>query len=192
VVEVFDAIRRGDLERVRELAAADPLVGIAREEPHGPGVSAVLTARYHDRLDLVEALLPPDDAVLNVWEAAALGRTDRLRAIVDGEPALVDLPAPDGFRPLALAAFFGHEAGVRLLLDRGAALDAQGTGVIRTTALQAAAAADETAIARLLLEAGADANVEQPDGFTALDSAIQNGNDELRELLLAHGATPRP
>jgi ankyrin repeat protein len=141
---------------------------------------------------LVEALLPPDDAVLNVWEAAALGRTDRLRAIVDGEPALVDLPAPDGFRPLALAAFFGHEAGVRLLLDRGAALDAQGTGVIRTTALQAAAAADETAIARLLLEAGADANVEQPDGFTALDSAIQNGNDELRELLLAHGATPRP
>jgi ankyrin repeat protein len=64
--------------------------------------------------------------------------------------------------------------------------------VIRTTALQAAAAADETAIARLLLEAGADANVEQPDGFTALDSAIQNGNDELRELLLAHGATPRP
>jgi ankyrin repeat protein len=188
VTGVFDAIRAGDLERVRQLAADDPLVGRAREGE--TGASAVMTALYHGRRDLAEALLPPDEA-LDVWEAAALGRTDRLRAILDAEPAHLERTSPDGFRPLALAAFFGHDAGARLLLERGADIEARGTGEIRTTALQAAAAANETAIARLLLEAGADPNAEQPGGFTALDSAIQNGNDELQRLLRERGATPR-
>jgi ankyrin repeat protein len=185
---VFDAIRAGDLERVRQLAAEDPLVGRAREGE--TGASAVMTALYHGRRNLADALLPPDEA-LDVWEAAALGRTERLRAIVEADPALLERTSPDGFRPLALAAFFGHEAGVRLLLELGAEIDARGTGEIRTTALQAAAAADETAIARLLIEAGAGVDAEQPGGFTALDSAIQNGNVELQRLLLEHGATPR-
>ena len=113
--EVFDAIAAGDVDRVRALAADDPRVGLVRKD----GISAVLTARYHQRLELVEALMPDDDA-LDVWEAAALRRTSRLRTLLDEDPALVDATAADGFRPLALASFFGHEEGVRLLLERGA------------------------------------------------------------------------
>lgn len=184
--EVFEAIAAGDADRVRALAAADPEVGRERDEA---GVSAVLTARYHGRTDLVAALAPEDDA-LDVWEAAALGRTERLRRLLAENPAGMDEPAGDGFRPLALAAFFGHEEGVRLLLEHGADVGARGTGAIRTTPLEAAAAADETAIARILLDAGADPQSVQPGGFTPLHAAAQNRNRRLYDLLVERGADP--
>ena len=52
VSEVFDAIAAGDVDRVRALAAEAPRIGLTRKD----GVSAVLTARYHQRLEMVEAL----------------------------------------------------------------------------------------------------------------------------------------
>lgn len=180
--EVFDAIAAGDLDRVRALAGH----GADRD---GQGVSAVRTARYHRRDDMVEALMPSAE-VLDVWDAAALGATGRLRTLVDDDPSCVDAVSGDGFRPLALAAFFGHEESVRLLLDRGADVGARGTGAIRTTALEAAASAGETAIARLLLDAGADPASAQPDGFTPLHAAAANRNRELYDLLLERGADP--
>jgi hypothetical protein len=182
VSEVFDAIAAGDVDRVRALAGQ----GAERD---AQGVSAVRMARYYGRDDMVEALMPPADE-LDVWDAAALGQTERLRTLVDEDPARLDAVSGDGFRPLALAAFFGHEEGVRLLLERGADLGARGTGAIRTTALEAAASAGDTAIARLLLDAGADPASAQPDGFTPLHSAAGNRNRELYDLLLERGADP--
>jgi uncharacterized protein len=182
VSEVFDAIAAGDVDRVRQLAGH----GAERD---AQGVSAVRTARYYRRDDMVEALMPPPEA-LDVWDAAALGRTERLRTLLDDDPALVDAVSGDGFRPLGLAAFFGHEAGVRLLLERGADVGARGAGAIRTTALEAATAADETTISRLLLDAGADPASAQPDGFTPLHAAAANRNRELYDLLLERGADP--
>jgi ankyrin repeat protein len=184
--ELLEAIRAGDGDGVRAALAADPLAGTRRG---ADGVSAVLAARYHGRRDLVEALLPPDER-LDVWEAAALGRTERLRALLDEDPSRADAVATDGFRPLALAAFFGHADGVRLLLDRGADVHARGEGAIRTTALEAAAAADDTELVRLLLDAGADARSAQPGGFTPLHAAAQNRNRELYDLLVERGADP--
>jgi uncharacterized protein len=182
VSEVFDAIAAGDADRVRALADQ----GAERDSQ---GVSAVRMARYHRRDDMVEALMPAPDE-LDVWDAAALGQTERMRTLLDEDPGRVDAVSGDGFRPLALAAFFGHEEGVRVLLERGADPRARGTGAIRTTALEAATAADETAIARLLLEAGADPASAQPDGFTPLHAAAVNGNRELYDLLLERGADP--
>jgi ankyrin repeat protein len=182
VSEVFEAIAAGDVDRVRALAEH----GAERD---AQGVSAVRMARYHRRDDMVEALMPPPEA-LDVWDAAALGRTERLESLVAEDPARVDAVSGDGFRPLALASFFGHEAGVRLLLERGADVRARGTGAIRTTALEAATAADEATIARLLLDAGADPASAQPDGFTPLHAAAANRNRALYDLLLERGADP--
>ena len=44
------------------------------------------------------------------------------------------------------------------------------------------------AIAKLLLEAGADPNARQQDEYTPLMAADQHGDTRLRELLLEHGA----
>lgn len=59
---------------------------------------------------------------------------------------------------------------------------------LEVTPLHSAAAARQTETARLLLERGADPNARQRGGFTAMDAARQNGDEELRAVLLAHGA----
>jgi ankyrin repeat protein len=41
---------------------------------------------------------------------------------------------------------------------------------------------------RLLLEAGADPNVEQQGGFTPLYGARHQGDEEMAQMLLDHGA----
>lgn len=184
-MEIFEAIAAGDADRVRALVEADPsLVHTQNEE----GTSALLLARYYGRLDLVELLLERASA-LDVFEAAALGRLERVRELVDSDAELARAYAPDGFHPLGLAAFFGHPDVVRFLLERGADVNAVARNErVRTTALQAAAASGDNESARLLLEAGADVSATETGGFTALHAAEANGNRELVALLLEYGA----
>ncbi len=94
----------------------------------------------------------------------------------------------DGFTALHFAAFFGQGDAVALLLARGADVDARGTGWMTGTALNSAASRERAAIARQLLDAGADVNATQAQGFTALHSAAHNGDAELTRILLARGA----
>jgi ankyrin repeat protein len=181
---VFEAIEAGDAERARELVAADPTTATER---NADGVPAVLYARYWGRTEIVAVLLGTQPE-LDVHAAAALGRTARLRELLDGEPSRVDAWSGDGYQPLHLAAFFGHVDGVRLLLERGADVRAVARNPMLVQPLHSAAAAGEVEIARLLLEAGADPNAEQQDGFVPLDAARENDDETMQELLSAHGA----
>ena len=183
---IFDAIESGDVDRVRQLVAADPSVASARGED---GISAVLQARYRFHLDIVDALLAAEPE-LDVFEAAALGRTDRLRTLLDAEPELVHAWSPDGFTPLHLAAFFGNEDGARLLLERSASPHAIARNPLGVQPLHSAAAGSHAGIVRALLEAGADPNARQERGGVPLFASAQNGDAESAELLLRHGADP--
>ena len=82
-------------------------------------MSELLEALYRGDDERVSELLSGDPE-LNVFEAAAFGRTDRLRELLDEEPATANAFADDGFQPLGLACFFGHVGAARLLLERGA------------------------------------------------------------------------
>lgn len=179
---IFDAIEANDADRVRELADA-------AGEMDDQGVSALLYAQYYGRKELVD-LLRPRRGDLDVFEAAALGETDRLRELLDEDPSRVNAYAPDGFFPLGLAAFFKHRDAVRLLLERGAdATQVSRHAQIVVQPLHSAAAdGGDVEIASMLLDAGADVNAEQPGGFTPLDAAIQDGNTELEALLRERGA----
>ena len=185
MAEIHDAVRAGDLARVRALVSADPSVASARE---ADGVSAVLLARYHSNLEAL-ALLLAAACDLDVFEAAAVGRPERVRELVDADPDLVGAYSEDGFDPLGLAAFFGHEEIVGDLLARGAD-PAQWARheTIRVQPLHAAAANGSVEIARSLLDAGAPVNEPQPNGFTALHAAAFHGNAGLGTLLLERGA----
>ena len=159
-------------------------------------MSAVLQAVYRGDRDEAERLAEGKE--LDVFEAAALGRTDRLRELLDEEPARANAFGDDGFHPLGLACFFGHVDAARLLLERGADVNALARNEqIQTAAIHAATASgdaesDETTrfeLVKLLLEHGADPNLEQGGGFRAIDAARQNGDERVEGLLLEHGST---
>ncbi|HEY7738734.1 MAG TPA: ankyrin repeat domain-containing protein, partial [Candidatus Limnocylindria bacterium] len=56
--------------------------------------------------------------------------------------------------------------------------------------LHSALAGNDPEIVRLLLEAGADVNAVQADGYTPLHEAAQNGDRDTAERLVAAGADP--
>lgn len=187
VPELFAAIRAGDGDRVRELVEARPELAAARDDD---GFSAVLQALYHGQGELVDVLLAANPS-LDVFDAAAVGRTRGLEELVGAEPELVGSFAADGFTPLHLAAFFGQDDAARLLLEHGADANVVARNEsLRVAPLHSAAAGGHAAIVRRLLEAGADPNARQPGGFTPLHSAAQNGDRESAEALLARGAEP--
>jgi len=148
------------------------------------------------RGDRDEAERLAESRELTVFEASALGRTERVRELLDADPALVNAYGDDGFHPVGLASFFGQVETARLLYDRGAdANQIARNERIQTAAIHAAAAAEgkdeETRyeLVKLALEHGADPNLEQGGGFRAIDAARQNGDGLVEQLLLEHGAS---
>jgi ankyrin repeat protein len=158
-------------------------------------MTELLEALYRGDRETVDDLLAADPR-LNVFEAAAFGRSDRLRELLDEDPSRANEFGDDGFHPLGLACFFGHIEAARLLLDRGADVNALSTNEhIQTAAIHAAAAAQGTdeatryELVKLALEHGADPNLEQGGGSRAIDAAHQNGDARVEQLLLEHGST---
>jgi ankyrin repeat protein len=184
VTELVDAIASGDLDRARALVAADP--ARARERDAN-GVSAPLLACYHGHRALADEL-GEAAGELDVFEAAALGRTERLRELLEANPALARDWSADGFTPLHYAAFFGTADAAAALLDHGADAAALGRGFMTGTALHSAVAARQAETARLLLDAGSPVDDVQEGGYTALHGAAAGGDAALVELLLERGA----
>jgi ankyrin repeat protein len=127
---------------------------------------------------------------LTVWEAAALGRDPAIDRLVGADPALANACSPDGYFPLALAAFFGHPSTVARLLARGADVHAAARNDMKVQALHAAVASRNADTVALLLERGADVNARQQVGYTPLMGAAGGGRGDLVQLLLDHGADP--
>jgi ankyrin repeat protein len=153
-------------------------------------MSDILQAIYRGDRDEAERLAAERD--LDVFEAAALGRVDRLRQLLDADPSLANAWAQDGFQPLGLASFFGNLEAARLLVERGAEVNSASHNEMKVMPLHSAAAAEDPdvryAIAKVLLEGGADPNALQQDEYTPLMAADQHGDTRLRELLVEHGA----
>ena len=183
--DLFALIEAGDEDAVRDLLERRPELAEKRNEE---GRSPVLHALYMGHGELVETLLDANPA-LDVFDAAAVGRTRGLEALLSGEPELARARASDEFTPLHLAAFFGHEAAATLLLERGADVNAVArNSELQVAPLHSAAAGGHSKLVRLLLEHDADPNARQGGGFTPLHAAAQNGDRESVEALLELGA----
>ena len=180
----FEAIRRGERAQVDQMLRANHAL-LEAQTPDG--LSPVLVAVYHQEAEIA-TYLADRKVMLTIFEACATGRITHVIRLLAREPALVASYSSDGFQPLGLAAFFGHEEVVQYLLAAGAPVNAPSTNPMKVMPLHSAAAGRHTEIARLLLAAGADPNTRQAGGFSALHSAAQNGQVEMVQLLLFHGA----
>jgi ankyrin repeat protein len=90
----------------------------------------------------------------------------------------------EGYSLLKHAAEIGNEELVRALLAMGADTDAE-QACYTTTPLYVAVAQDDLEIAKLLLNAGANPNAQNADGWHPMQHAQ---SIEMAQLLLAHGA----
>ncbi|XP_048837232.1 ankyrin repeat and protein kinase domain-containing protein 1 [Brienomyrus brachyistius] len=91
---------------------------------------------------------------------------------------------------LHYAAASGDAASVRLVLELGAAVDTRSEQSY--TPLIIAVLHKSLDVCSVLLDCGADPNLSDADGWTALHFVAQNGDDRTARLLLDRGAAPDP
>ncbi len=180
------AIETGDQAAVVELLTADASIAHQKTET---GISWVLQAMYY-RQPAIAKQIAAAKGQLDIHEAAATGDVKRSQNLLDEHNDALEAIAPDGFRPLHLAAFFAHENVVALLIERGAEVATAASNPTSVHPLHSAAAAHSVPICERLLRAGAQVDARQQAGYTALMAAAMGGNQELVDLLLAHGADP--
>ena len=138
-------------------------------------------------LSQVKALVDADPS-LEIFAAAIMGTVERLEEMLAGNRSLISAVSTDGWTPLHLAAFFGKTDAARLLLNKGASVNARSTNYMHNTPLHAAAAGRSAGVAQLLLEHGANVNARQESGWTPLHSAAQNGDLDTAKVLVSAGA----
>ena len=184
--QFFQAIQTGDEKTVKALLDAEPALAGAKNER---GQSAVLTAVYHRRSAICDLLLARRVS-LELHEAAAVGRLERVRELVEEDASRARSYSPDGFPVVALAAVFGHRHVAEYLREKGADINAAATNGTGYNALTGAVAGGHPEIVAWLLASGANANYRYGPGHSPLLEAAADGRLEIVKLLLEHGADP--
>lgn len=131
-----------------------------------------------------------------IHEAAKRGDVEDLSRLLDQDPGLLQAAAAGGRgAPLWWACCGGHLEAARLLLDRGAEVDA--VDGLEKTALMDACWFGHAEVARLLLDRGADPSLRNEGSWTALMAAAdgrtaghEQGYCDIIGLLLQDGRVP--
>ncbi len=180
--EFLAAMKLGDVEAARRLLDTDPELVRARNPQ---GVTMAALAIYQGQPEI--ARLIGERRPYDFWEACMLGHLPRVRECVR-EGADVDLLAPDGFPPFALAVFFGQPEVYRFLLEQGADVNQPAANAMQVAAVHAAVARGDLAGLELILAHGGQPDARQQGGWTALHAAAAHGNRRAVEMLLKAGA----
>jgi len=187
----FQLLQAGDADGLRRLLEQEQAASEARD---ATGVSLLMHSIYRGRRDLAEVIASKKKA-LDIFEAASLGRLDRLQQCLSDASATtsrsIDSRSKDGFTALHFACFFGQPEAARLLIESGAAVDAVAANPTQVMPLHSAASARNLEAARLLLEHGSPVNARQQGGWVPIHAAAQNGDRPMVELLLKHHADPK-
>lgn len=165
---LIELVKAGELGKVRALLSENFLLASQRL---ANGESPLMAALYRGHHDIVDAMIDAG-AEIDIFAAAATGRIDDLRR--RATDATVNAYAYDGWTPLHLASFFGHEPAARVLLDAGADVHAVSSNALTNTPLHAATAGKHEDVAMLLLENGAKSDAVDAGGYTPLQIATQN------------------
>lgn len=213
VDELAAAAGHGDGDTVRSIIArVDPeqsglLLHRFAREGNAAAISMLLTAG-------VDPDVTDETGATALHHAAATGDLGCIAALVDGGADLDRRDHQHGSSPLLWARELGHPDAIRLLLDRGARVNAADaarlglttildgflTDVPRSrdravgwpTPLAGAIAGGQTESVRLLLERGADPDAPTGSGETPMEclrwAPDEQSRSAIGELLRSHGA----
>lgn len=182
--DIFSAIALGREDAVRDLVAADPSVLTARMSEFEKRQTAIEFAASKRQFALAH-LLVELGAKVSLSEAAALGLTDRLAPLLDASP---DRAGVD--KALWMAVRAGQLETARMLFNHGGDPNYAPQG---TSLLFDAVGANDEAMARLLLEFGADLEFRDKQwDSNALGWQVFFGNPETTRLALRLGSQIAP
>jgi ankyrin repeat protein len=122
----------------------------------------------------------------SVHLAAFNGHEKVLRRLIARDNTHINTPDSEDSYPVTWSALNGHDNVVRILLDRGADVNAQGG--YYGNALQAACFGGHDNIVHILLDRGADVNAQGGCYGNALQAACFGGHDNIVHILLDRGA----
>lgn len=180
VDDVLAAIQAKDTPAIARMLEQDPSLAHGRR---ANGDSVLLLAAYHHAKPIVDLFLAKG-ARPNVWEAAAVGRLDRVRELVNSRPELLNAYSHDGWTPLHLAGHFGQKDVAAFLLSKGADVNARSKNALNNTPLHAAVAGSQRTVVAMLLQQGAEVDATYEEGRTALFVAAFVGDEGCARLLL--------
>ncbi len=150
----------------------------------------LLFAAVHERdenlvIRLLQAKVDINDTLL-----LAIDRNDKklVTLLLENNANLSASNNPDEPPPLIHATFKGYKEITEILLAHRASLETQWTKSGRT-ALIYAVREGHVALVQLLLDAGANPNVQDNSGFWPLTYAAKHGNDSIVQALLNAGAS---
>jgi cyclase len=118
----------------------------------------------------------------DIHEAALKGDLERVKALLNKDPRLVNAPGGNGKAPLHWAAQGGHVEIVEFLIERGAVVNSK--NVADETPLHYAAALGHCEVVKLLIEKGALLNPKTILGETPLHYSTNLGQFESVQLLI--------
>ena len=177
-------IENGNIAAMDHLLNSNPNL-VLQKTSHG--ISPLLLTCYYNKPQLTTIALK-HLSQLSIHEAAAVGLYEQVDMLIRADDSLLEAISDHGFSPLGMAAHFGKEEIVRLLLTHHADPNIPSQNGFQVDSLNAAIAGNFLSVAKLLVEGGADVNVFQASRITPLHLAAQQGQIDTIILLLENGA----
>jgi len=213
--EIHNAIRKGNLEKVKLIITQNPKMVNSRNKE---GMTPVRLAAMLG-LDNIVKYLREHGAYYTIYDAAAMGDIKTVKAFIIKKPKLVSKKDKTGAYPLHYAVSKGKASVVKLLLSKKANInagnkmglsplhiaalwkqpeiaeilikngaDVNKKGKYNITPLHAAAGTAQREIVILLIKAGANIHAKDLQGYTPLVFAVRKNDEKTAELLRKYGA----
>jgi ankyrin repeat protein len=180
--DFFKAVQFDDVRTVQALLRR----GFDPNTVNREGIPALMIAVREPSLRVAQLLVSwpkvktevrndKDESVLML--AAIKGYLPLVKQLVEHD---ADVNKP-GWTPLHYAASAGHVSVIEFLLDQSAYIDAESPN--GTTPLMMAAMYGSPEAVKVLIQAGADLNIKNQMGLSALDFAVRASRQNAKELI---------
>jgi ankyrin repeat protein len=182
-IKEFVTAAHFDLAKVQEMLASNPaLLHVAYEWSPGDWEQGVMAAAHMGNRPIAEFFLS-QGSVLNICIAAMLGRTDDVRAFLQGDRNLANARGAHNITVMFHAAMSGN-------IEIANLLKAHGCHEGYSYALHGAINYGHKNMVMWLLDNGAqNLNALNYENKTPLKVAMEMGHTEVADLLRARGAT---